>query len=378
MEDERAVVMVVDDNIANLKVAKNALVNSFDVFTVPSAAKMFDLLVRNKPDLILLDIDMPEMDGFEAIKILKDEPATQAIPVIFLTARGDPENELKGLALGAIDYISKPFMPQLLHKRVDLHLTVDAQKHLLEEQARRLEDHVSVIEHFNENLQQMVDEKTGEVLKLQNAILRTVADLVESRDDATGGHVERTQNFLKALMDGLVELGIYKDQMADWDIDLMLESSQLHDVGKIAISDNILRKPGPLTKEEFDIMKMHVVFGVNIIERIENEATSADFLRYAKIFAGTHHEKWNGSGYPKGLAAEEIPLPGRLMAIADVYDALTSDRPYKKAFSHEEAARIIIEGNGSHFDPVLVDVFNHVAEKFAEYAYSNANPKPQS
>jgi putative two-component system response regulator len=369
--------MVVDDNIANLKVAKNALVHSFDVFTVPSAAKMFDLLERNKPDLILLDIDMPEMDGFEAIKILKGKTATQAIPVIFLTARGDPENELKGLALGAIDYISKPFMPQLMHKRVDLHITVDAQKRLLEDQARRLEDYINEIEHFNENLQHMVDEKTSEVFKLQNAILRTVADLVESRDDTTGGHVERTQSFLKALMDGLTALEIYKDEMADWDIDLMLESSQLHDVGKIAISDNILKKPGPLTEKEFNDMKKHVIFGTNIIERIEDEATTADFLRYAKIFVETHHEKWDGSGYPNGLAAEQIPLPGRLMAIADVYDALTSDRPYKKAFSHEEAARIIREGSGSHFDPVLVDVFNNVADKFAEYAYSNANLKPQ-
>jgi putative two-component system response regulator len=371
MEDERAVVMVVDDNIANLKVAKNALVQSYDVFTVPSAAKMFDLLKRNKPNLILLDIDMPEMDGFDATKNLKDGHDTKDIPVIFLTARGDPENELKGLALGAIDYISKPFMPQLLHKRVELHLTVEAQKHLLEDQAKQLEDHVKEIEHFNKNLQHMVDEKTSEVLKLQNAILRTVADLVESRDDATGGHVERTQNFLKALMDGLIELGIYKEQMSDWDIGLMLESSQLHDVGKIAISDNILKKPGVLTSEEFDDMKKHVTFGINIIERIENEAISADFLRYAKIFVGAHHEKWDGSGYPNGLAGEGIPLAGRLMAIADVYDALTSDRPYKKAFPHEEAVRIIQERSGSHFDPVLVDVFNKVADKFAEYAYSN-------
>ncbi|MDR1841287.1 MAG: response regulator [Holophagales bacterium] len=372
MDDERAIVMVVDDNIANLKVAKNALVQSFNVFTVPSAAKMFDMLERNIPHLILLDIDMPEMDGFDAIKILKAKPITQNIPVVFLTARGDPENELKGLAMGAVDYISKPFMPQLLHKRVELHITVEAQKYRLEEQAKELEARVGEIKHFNENLQQMVDEKTEEVIKLQNAILRSVADMVESRDDATGGHIGRTQHFLKALIDGLDNLGLYRDRMHEWDVNLMLESSQLHDVGKIAISDNILKKPGKLTSEEFDEMKRHVDYGVSIIERIEDEASGADFLKYARVFAGTHHEKWDGSGYPHGLSGEQIPLPGRLMAIADVYDALTSDRPYKKAFPHEEAVRIIREGKGTHFDPILVDVFEKVAAQFAVSAYSSS------
>ena len=376
MGGERAVVIVVDDSIANLKVAKNALTQSYDVFTVPSAAKMFGILERNSPHLILLDIDMPDMDGFEVIKILKVNPATRDIPIVFLTARGEPENELKGLALGAIDYISKPFMPQLLHKRVELHITIQVQKRRMEEQAKELEAHVKEIKHFNDNLQQMVEEKTNELLKLQNAIIRGMADMVESRDDATGGHIERTQHFLKAMLDGLESMGLYRDQMREWDVDLMLESSQLHDVGKIAISDSILKKPGRLTPEEFEEMKKHVEFGVGIIERIEAEASGSDFLRYAKILAKTHHEKWNGSGYPDGIAGKDIPLPGRLMAIADVYDALTSDRPYKKAFSHEEAVRIIREGKGSHFDPVLVDVFEHEADRFAESAYSTLKSEP--
>jgi putative two-component system response regulator len=364
MGNDRAMVMIVDDNIASLKVAKNALAGSYYIFTVPSAAKMFDLLARNKPDLILLDIDMPEMDGLEAIKLLKTKPDMCGIPVIFLTGKNDPESELEGLALGAIDYISKPFMPQLLQKRVELHLTVEVQRVRLEEQANKLTAQREELKQFNANLQEMVKEKTAEILKLQNAILATVANLVENRDDATGGHVERTQHFLKTLIDGLENSGIYWEQLREWDIDLLLQSSQLHDVGKIAITDNILNKPDLLTTEEFEEMKKHAVLGVKIIERIEAETPDGAFLKYAKIFAGTHQEKWDGSGYPNGLAGEAIPLPGRLMAIADVYDALISERPYKKAFSHREAVQIILEGKGSHFDPILVDVFEQVADKF--------------
>jgi putative two-component system response regulator len=166
------------------------------------------------------------------------------------------------------------------------------------------------------------------------------------------------------LINGLRELGLYREQMENWDMDLLLQSSQLHDVGKIAISDSILLKPGRLTPEEFDEMKKHTTFGVSIIQKIMDSASESDFLQHAEIFAGTHHEKWDGSGYPAGLSGEDIPLQGRLMAIADVYDALTSDRPYKKAFSHEEAAQIILEGKGSHFDPILTDVFEQVADQF--------------
>jgi putative two-component system response regulator len=163
----------------------------------------------------------------------------------------------------------------------------------------------------------------------------------------------------------LQELGLYREQTQDWDIELMLQSSQLHDVGKIAIADSILNKPGRLTPEEFEEIKRHSAIGVQIIERIEANTSESEFLKYAKVFAGTHQEKWDGTGYPMGLAGEDIPLQGRLMAIADVYDALVSDRPYKKAFTHEEAVRIILEGKGTHFDPVLVDVFEQVADQFA-------------
>ncbi|MDR0498168.1 MAG: response regulator [Holophagales bacterium] len=374
MDNKRAIVMVVDDNIANLMVAKNALAQFYNVFTMSSAAKMFSLLERNKPDLILLDMDMPEMDGFEAVKILKAKPDTRNIPVIFLTAKEDAESELESLILGAIDYISKPFMPQLLHKRVELHLTVEAQKLRLEHQAEELEARVMEVKHLNENLQKMVEEKTNNILKLQSAIFRSMANLVESRDDVTGKHIERTQRVLKVLMQKLREDSPYQDQVQGWDVGLMLESSQLHDLGKIAISDNILKKPGLLTAEEFEEIKKHVEFGIKIIELMKTEVPDADLLKYAKIFAETHHEKWDGSGYPNGLSGENIPLLGRLMAVADVYDALISERPYKKALPHEEAVQIILKERGSHFDPVLVDVFEQVADQFAIPTYFLLKP----
>jgi putative two-component system response regulator len=350
MEMNNNKIILVDDNPSNLRTGKNVLSEKYEVYTAPSAAKLFDLLNDIKPAMILLDIEMPEMNGYEAIKILKAKENTKDIPVIFLTGKTDTENELEGLDLGAIDYITKPFMPPLLLKRIEVHLLVEAQKKTLEAQQKELKN-------FNDNLQKMVDEKTKTVLELQDAILKTVADLVESRDDITGGHIERTQRGVGLLVEALRDHSVYGRDVAEWDIKLLLQSSQLHDVGKIAISDRILQKPGRLTDEEFGEMKKHTVFGVQIIERIEASTTASDFLKYAKIFAGTHHEKWDGSGYPNGLAGKNIPLQGRIMALADVYDALVSERPYKKAFPPAEAVKIIQEGKGTQFDPVLTDVF---------------------
>jgi putative two-component system response regulator len=343
-------VVLVDDNPSNLRTGKNVLSEKYEVYTAPSAAKMFEILADVKPAMILLDIEMPEMNGYEAIKILKAGEHTRDIPVIFLTGKTDTEDELEGLNLGAVDYITKPFMPPLLLKRIEVHLLVEAQKKTLESQQKELKN-------FNDNLQKMVEEKTKTVLELQDSILKTVADLVESRDDITGGHIERTRRGVGLLVKTLRDHPVYGAEVAGWDIKLLLQSSQLHDVGKIAISDRILQKPGRLDREEFEEMKKHAAFGVQIIEKIEASTSASDFLKYAKIFAGTHHEKWDGSGYPNGLTGEDIPLQGRIMALADVYDALVSERPYKKPFSHAEAVKIILEGKGTQFDPVLTDFF---------------------
>jgi putative two-component system response regulator len=342
--------MMVDDNLANLKVGKAILSDAYTTLTSPSAARMFEVLEQYKPELILLDIDMPDMDGYEAIKILKARNDTRDIPVIFLTAKNDPESELEGLSLGAVDYISKPFSPPLLKKRIELHLLVESQKHTLRD--------------YNDNLQKMVAAKTKTVLKLQNKILKTVAELVECRDDVTGGHIERTERNLGILVSAILKRNMYEEFTKGWDVDILLQSSQLHDVGKISIPDGILLKPARLTEDEFNEMKKHVTLGVNIIERIEDGDEESAFLTSAKIFAGTHHEKWDGSGYPNGLRGKDIPLLGRLMAIADVYDALVSERPYKTPYTHEKAVKTIIEGKGTHFDPSLIDLFEEISCQF--------------
>ena len=350
MQQDRKKVILVDDNPINLKLARNTLMGKYDVFTVPSAEKLFQLLDQITPDIILLDVMMPGLSGYDAIKILKNQPQTADIPIIFLTSKSDTNSELEGFIQGAVDYVSKPFSPQLLLKRVDVHVLVESQK--------------KELKHMNDNLQRMVDEKTAEVLELQAAVLKTVANLVESRDDVTGGHIERTQHFLELLMEEMMNREVYHDILDTWNIKLFLQSAQLHDVGKIAIRDNILMKPGPLSQEERLEMQKHTSFGEAVIEKMKENARESAFLTHARIMAGTHHERWDGAGYPRGMAGTDIPLQGRLMALVDVYDALISERPYKKAFAPDEAVKMINESGGTQFDPFLVEIFVAAAQRF--------------
>jgi len=336
-------IIMVDDDVTNLTVAMNNLMEKYNFFTAPSGSKLFSILNKVEPDLILLDVEMPGMDGFEVIKLLKSEERTASIPVVFLTGKIDPASEVQGLDMGAIDYITKPFSNELLVKRIDMHLLLEKQK---KEQLR-----------YSQNLESEVDKKTRTVFELQTTILKTIAELVERRDSVTGGHIERTQHYLRLLVGYLIKRSIYAEEILSWDIDLFIMSSQLHDVGKISIRDDILMKPGKLAAEEFDEMKKHTVFGAEIIRDIEDNTQDNDFLKYAETLTVSHHERWDGTGYPNGLTGSDIPLMGRLMAIVDVYDALTNDRPYKKAFSHEESLSIIKKGAGTQFDPALVEVF---------------------
>jgi putative two-component system response regulator len=294
------------------------------------------------------------MDGYAVIAELKKSCLTKDIPVIFLTAMTSSENEIKGLKLGAVDYIFKPFAGALLLKRIETHLfLIECQKEL------KLQ---------NLSIQKMLLLKTGQVWSLQNAVLQIVADLVECRDDVTGGHVSRTQQLLRCMIEKLNEQDMYVEETSTWNLDFVLPSAQLHDVGKIGISDVILNKPAKLTSEEFEIMKTHVQIGVGAIHHMEQITDDHSFFRHAEAFAGGHHERWDGKGYPKGLKGADIPLEGRVMALVDVYDALVSLRPYKPALPVQQANSIIIEGRGSHFDPQVVDIFTMVTDQFAEVA----------
>ena len=361
MESIRNKIILVDDSMATLTMGRNLLKASYEVYPAPSVSKLFEILENITPDLILLDIEMPEINGYEAIIMLKSDSRFSDIPVIFLTAKDDERSELTGFELGAVDYISKPFSGPLLLKRIENQLLIVHQKkNLLANQA--------ILKDYADNLETKVREKTAEVVNLQNAVLATVTDLVEFRDRLTGGHVTRTQLYLKVLIAELIRDGTYANEIMEWDIDYFLSSAQLHDVGKIAITDLILNKPDKLTREEFEIMKTHVSVGVDAIEKIIKNADAHAFLQHSLSIVGTHHEQWDGNGYPLNLKGNDIPLEGRLMAIVDVYDALISERPYKNAFTHEEATRIIEEGSGTRFDPALVEIFLRVSDEFARIA----------
>jgi len=329
-------VFIVDDNDTNLMAAKTALDGVYKTFALPGAQSMFKLAEKITPDLILLDVDMPEIDGFEAMRILKSDIKLKSIPVVFLTAKHDAESEVHGFEMGALDFISKPFSPPVLIKRIEMHIETD----------------------------KLIKESQAAVRETHNATISVLADMVENRDKVTGGHIERTQIYLEILVKKLLNTGTYADEITSWDLNLLLPSAQLHDVGKIAISDIILNKPGKLTDEEFKEIQMHCSYGEHIIDQIIVKTRDDVFLHHAKMFAGYHHEKWNGRGYPRGLEGENIPLQGRIMAIADVYDALVCERPYKKPFSHEKAVEIIKNDSGTHFDPKIVDVFLDVADEF--------------
>jgi len=341
----RKTIFVVDDNSTNLTAAEKALMNQYRVIALPSAEKMFKALEKFEPDLILLDVEMPEMNGFDAMKRLKSDEKFAEIPVIFLTSLSDAESEAYGIKLGAVDFILKPFSEPVLLNRIRNHLHID--------------------EIIRARTKQLL-ERTEQLERLKNGLVFTMADLVENRDKNTGGHIDRTAAYMQILIDAMVEQKIYTDEMHDWDIDSVVSSARLHDVGKMVIPDSILNKPGKLTDEEFAIMKTHSSEGADIIDKAIKRTGNAEFLLNAKKIAAYHHEKWDGSGYPYGLAGEDIPLQGRIMAIADVYDALVSERPYKKAFTHEEAVNIIVKDSGRHFDPVLVDCFVKVKDMFGE------------
>jgi len=352
-------VLVVDDTETNIDILIETLGSDYDVSVAMDGKSALEYISEELPDLILLDIMMPEMDGYELCQHLKSNEKTSQIPIIFVTAMNDETEEKKGLELGAIDYIRKPFNPSIVKSRVKNHLELILAKEELEQQ--------------NIILEKKVKERTKELTLTQDLTIYSLTSLAETRDPETGGHIQRTQNFVQALAEKLAQLPEFKDRLTEDKIELLYKSAPLHDIGKIGVKDQILFKPSKLTKEEFEEMKQHTIYGYATLKKASDMFGTNSFFRYAMEIAYTHHEKWDGSGYPQGLKGDEIPLSGRLMALADVYDALVSKRVYKPPFSHEKSVGIILEGRGSHFDPVLVDAFYEINEIFRKIALNFAD-----
>jgi putative two-component system response regulator len=329
-----------------------------------SSELLFKFLKQKTPDLILLDIDMPNLNGFQTIKLLKLNPETQEIPVIFVSGRSDEASVTEAMQLGAADFLTKPFPTRLLQKRVALHLDGQRLNRRLKIQNKLVTQAESELIAYRDDFQTLVDNKARAILEQQKAVFEIVAKLIECRRDGVFGEDCRKERFLSLFIDALNERNLYQDEMAGWDAEQIVLASRLHDIGKLAVADQFLAKPGKLTQSEFEEVKKYTTRGGDIIEAMETQSRGHELLKFAKIFAETHKEKWDGSGYPHGLAGAAIPLPGRLMALDDVYAALTAVRIYKTPLSHEEAVQVILEGRGTHFDPLLVDVFAQEADKF--------------
>ncbi|USX12554.1 two-component system response regulator [Oxalobacteraceae bacterium OTU3CAMAD1] len=341
----RPVILVVDDTPDNLLLMANLLKDSYTVKAANNGEKALRI-ARDAPppDLILLDIMMPGMTGHEVAQVLQSDPATRDIPIIFLTAMASSADETHGLELGAADYITKPISPPVVLARVRTQLKV--------------KDAADFLRDKNDYLEQEVQRRTRELSAIQDVTIHAMASLAETRDNETGNHIRRTQHYVKVLAEHLCEHPRFRAFLDPDTIKLLFKSAPLHDIGKIGIPDRILLKPGRFEPEEFEIMKTHTTLGRDAIAHAEQQlGMDVDFLRLAKEIAYSHQEKWDGSGYPEGLAGDAIPISARLMAVADVYDALISRRVYKEGMPHEKAVQIIAEGRGSHFDPDVCDAF---------------------
>jgi putative two-component system response regulator len=353
-------VLIVDDTETNIDILVESLGEDYDLSVATDGASALDLVKQAEPDLILLDIMMPGMDGYEVCRKLQGDPRTADIPVIFLTALGEVKNKTLGFEIGGVDYITKPFEVTEIKARVKTQLSLLMARRELAAQ--------------NEILENRVRERTRELLRVRDATIRSLASLAECRDTDTGNHIWRTQKYIVRLAEW------YRDHIpggTDLDIEILGKSASLHDIGKVGVPDHILFKPGPLTTEEFNLMKNHTIKGWDTIRKAQEGLPTDNFLSYAEEIAYTHHEKWDGSGYPRGLKGTQIPLSGRLMAVADVYDALVSPRVYKKAMPHSEAVKTILAGGGSHFDPELVRGFGDISESFRQIALSLADSEEQ-
>lgn len=344
----KPMILCVDDEPTNLKFLMEILKDDYQVYLAPSGERALVFLKSRRPDLILLDIEMPGMNGYEVIRQIKVTPAWADIPIIFLTGLEGRDKEQEAFALGAVDYILKPISAGVVKARVKLHVELGS---------------------YRKSLEALVDIRTEQLNRTQNCILNMLASVTSYRDQETGGHIKRTTFYLAEITKLLL-----KETTNDYNItkayaDAMVLSAKLHDIGKVAVPDSILLKPGKLTADEFEAIKLHTVFGAHLLDNAMGELQeTASFLSVAREIIIGHHERWDGSGYPNQISGQDIPLSARVMAIVDVYDALISRRPYKEPFSHEKAVDILMEGCGTHFDPYLISISEPIFPLFAEIA----------
>jgi putative two-component system response regulator len=350
---KKSTIMIVDDNPVNLQLLQRLLDGcGYRVVAFPSGDLALNAAGRNHPDLILLDINMPKMNGYEVCGHLKADEKLKEIPVIFISALNEALDKVRAFSVGCVDYVTKPFQPEEVQARVQTHL--------------RLRSMQLTLEFHNLHLEELVREKVQEISDSQMATILALANLAENRDDDTGKHVSRTQEFCKALAGKLRCHHRYAQSIDEAFLENIYFAASLHDIGKVGIPDRILLKPGKLTPAEFEIMKTHAVIGARTLQASNLKYPRNAFLNMGIAIARSHHEKWDGSGYPDGLGGDDIPLCARIMALADVYDALRSERPYKDAYTHEKSCGIIMEGTGRHFDTVVVEAFTAIQNDFLE------------
>lgn len=347
------IILVVDDDKTNLTLAQKILLSQYRIAATNSGKAALKYLEKNHPDLILLDINMPEMDGFEVMEQIRKNEETADIPIIFLTADNQPDTEIKCFQMGAVDFVAKPFIPDVLISRVSK--TIELQQ-------------------YRNNLKKMVKEQADKIAesalrisKIQDSVIVGMANLIESRDGSTGKHVKNTQIYVKMIADELHKRNLFSGELTGVFIENLRKAAPLHDVGKIKVPDAVLQKPGKLTAEEFETMKTHTTHSQKIIKMIIGDVEDEEYVKIVEDIAMYHHERWDGNGYPMGLAGEDIPLAARIMAVADVFDALYEERVYKPPIRPvERILQIMMEGRGTQFDPTIMDVFMDMMPQMRE------------
>lgn len=347
------IILVVDDDKTNLTLAQKILLSQYRIAATNSGKAALKYLEKNHPDLILLDINMPEMDGFEVMEQIQKNKETADIPIIFLTADNQPGTEIKCFQMGAVDFVGKPFIPDVLISRVSKTLELEQYRNNLEKMVKEQSDKIT--------------ESAMRISKIQDSVIVGMANLIESRDGSTGKHVKNTQIYVKMIADELHRRNLFPAELTEVFIENLRKAAPLHDVGKIKVPDAVLQKPGKLTDEEFETMKSHTTHSRKIIKMIIGDVEDEEYVKIVEDIALYHHERWDGTGYPMGLEGEQIPLAARIMAVADVFDALYEERVYKPPIRPiERIWQIMMEGRGTQFDPVIIDVFMEMVPQMKE------------